>query len=310
MAGKAALRALVLGASAGGGFPQWNCNCHNCAAVRRGEPGFLARTQSSLAVSANGVDWAVINASPDINKQIQSNAALQPGAPLDVGLRASPIRSVLVTNGDIDHVIGLLSLREQQPFRIFATAELHRVLAENPVFQAVDPKLVPRLTVDLEKPFEILPGVTARLFAVPGKVPLYLEGEVVKTDLIGEQTVGVEFSGADGSRFFYVPGCARLSEDLARRLGGAGLLFFDGTVFHDDEMIRAGVGIKTGSRMGHLSMAGEDGSLASFAPLNIGRKIFVHINNTNPVLDGHSPERAMAEAAGWEIGYDGMEVRL
>jgi pyrroloquinoline quinone biosynthesis protein B len=144
---------------------------------------------------------------------------------------------------------------------------------------------------------------------VPGKTPLWLEGETVATDVIGEQTVGVRLS--DGRvAFHYVPGCATLDAATAARLEGAALVFFDGTVFHDDEMIRAGVGAKTGKRMGHMAMAGPDGSLAAFAGLGVGRKIYVHLNNTNPVWDPASAERRAVEAAGWEVAADGMEIWL
>jgi pyrroloquinoline quinone biosynthesis protein B len=215
---------------------------------------------------------------------------------------------VLVTNGDIDHVAGLLTLRERQRFDLWSTAEIGAVLAANPIFSALDPDCVRRRAVSLDKPVEMLPGLTVELFAVPGKVPLYMEGETVETRLEGEQTVGVRLS--DGaSEAFYIPGCAALPPALAERLSGAALALFDGTVFHDDEMIREGVGQKTGARMGHMAMAGPEGSMAAFAPLGVARKVYVHINNTNPVWRAGSPERRAVEAAGWEIAFDGMELR-
>ncbi|MBH0236759.1 pyrroloquinoline quinone biosynthesis protein PqqB [Methylobrevis albus] len=304
------LRALVLGAAAGGGFPQWNCNCANCAAFRRGDAGFEARTQSSLAVSVDGRSWALLNASPDLGSQILKSAVLHPDDPERAGLRHSPIGAVLVTNGDIDHVAGLLTLREKQAFELLSTAGIATVLDANPIFSALDPALVRRRVVTLDTPFELLPNLTATLFAVPGKVPLYLEGDVVETDLEGEQTVGVELRGPGGEGMFYIPGCARMTPKLAARLEGADCVLFDGTVWHDDEMIRMGVGAKTGKRMGHMSMAGEDGSIAAFAPLGVRRRVFVHINNTNPALNRFSPERAEATQAGWEIAFDGMEIEL
>ncbi|MBN9888218.1 pyrroloquinoline quinone biosynthesis protein PqqB [Salipiger abyssi] len=293
-------RARILGAAAGGGLPQWNCGCANCNAARAGE--IPAQTQSSLAVSANGTDWAVLNASPDIRAQFAATPELHP-----TGLREMPLCSVLLTNGDIDHVAGLLTLREMQAFTLYATPGIHEVLAANPIFSALNPGVVTRADVALDSPAEIAPGLTATLFAVPGKVPLYLEGEEVQTDLMGEQTVGVELkAGADTA--YYIPGCARLDDTLCDRLSGAALVFFDGTLWRDDEMVRAGLGQKTGKRMGHMSMSGADGSIAAFAGLDIGRKVFVHMNNTNPVLRPGSEERRQAEAAGWTIGQDGMEV--
>lgn len=295
-----AFRAQILGAAAGGGLPQWNCGCDNCNLARSGT--IPPQTQSSLAVTADGVFWAVLNASPDIRGQLADTPALHP-----TDLRELPLHSVLVTNGDIDHVAGLLTLREMQPFRLFATAGIHEVLAENPIFNAVNADVVPRETIALDTPFELTPGLTATLFPVPGKVPLYLEGETVETELIGDQTVGVRLETAEKTAF-YIPGCALLNDDLRDRLDGADTLFFDGTLWADDEMVQAGLSHKTGKRMGHMSMSGPDGSLAAFAGLSIRQKIFVHMNNTNPVLRPSSVEKAQAEAAGWIIGQDGMEV--
>lgn len=220
-----------------------------------------------------------------------------------------PIDSVLVTNGDIDHVAGLLTLREMQPFNLFATQSIQDVIAQNPIFDALNASVVDRTSISLNQPFEMVPGLQATLFPVPGKVPLYLEGEHVQTDLVGEQTVGVALK-AGGKTAYYIPGCAALTPDLRTTLEGADLLFFDGTLWQDDEMVRAGLGQKTGKRMGHMSMDGDDGSIASFADMKIGRKIFVHMNNTNPVLRPDSAEKAAAEAAGWTIGQDGMEIAL
>ena len=296
------LRARILGAAAGGGLPQWNCGCANCDAARAGD--IPALSQSSIAVSANGTDWAILNASPDIRTQIADNDILHPTGP-----RVSPIKSVLVTNGDIDHVAGLLILREKQAFNLFMTGEIAEVIAANPIFNALDPEFVKRRIVTLDEPFELIPDLTATLFAVPGKVPLYLEGEKVVTDLEGEQTVGVHLSTTTGNAF-YIPGCARLTTALADRLRGADTVFFDGTVWQDDEMITTGVGQKTGGRMGHMAMAGDLGSIAAFRDLGVARRVYVHMNNTNPVLDPASAERAQAVAAGWIIGQDGMEFSL
>ena len=295
-------RAQILGAAAGGGLPQWNCGCENCNLARAGS--IPAQTQSSVAVSADGVDWAILNASPDIRTQMAQCAALHP-----TDLRVSPLRSVLLTNGDIDHVAGLLTLREQQKFTLFATDEIHKVLADNPVFDALNPDFVTRSRIALETPFELTTGLTATLISVPGKVPLYLEGEQVQTDLMGEQTVGVHLQAA-GKNVFYIPGCAALTPDLRARLEGADMVLFDGTLWRDDEMVTAGLSQKTGKRMGHISMSGADGSIAAFADLDIGRKIFVHMNNTNPVLRPQSAEKQLAQEAGWTVAHDGMELEI
>jgi pyrroloquinoline quinone biosynthesis protein B len=296
------LRARVLGAAAGGGLPQWNCGCRNCDLARAGAIPSL--TQSSLAVSGDGETWALLNASPDVRAQIAAAPALHPTGP-----RTSPLRAVLLTNGDIDHVAGLLGLRERQPFTLFATREILDVLADNPIFDALAPDVVARRPIMLGETVAIAPGLTAHLFPVPGKVALYLEGAEVATDLEGEQTVGLRLE-AGGEPAFYIPGCAAVTPALADRLCGAALVLFDGTLWRDDEMQAEGVGAKTGRRMGHMSMSGPDGSIAAFAGLGVRRKVFVHMNNTNPVLRPDAPERAEALAAGWEIGFDGMEIAL
>lgn len=291
------LRIKVLGAAAGGGLPQWNCGCPNCAAARSGRLPSL--TQSSIAVSADGASWAIVNASPDIRAQMQATPELHP-----TGLRTSPLKAVLLTNGDIDHVAGLFTLRERQPFDLFATAEIHATLAENPMFRAVAPDVVPRRAAGLNVPFDLVPGLTAELFAVPGKVPLYAEGAVVDTQLEGENTVGVRLT-AHGRTAFYIPGCAAMTPALADRIRGAQMVLFDGTVWLDDEMIATGAGAKTGARMGHMAMTD---TIAAFAPLGVARRVFVHMNNTNPALDPSGPEHAAALAAGWTIAQDGMEL--
>jgi pyrroloquinoline quinone biosynthesis protein B len=214
-----------------------------------------------------------------------------------------------LTNGDIDHVVGLLTLREKQAFKLFTTAAIAEVLDDNPIFRALDPAFVTREIVALGESFEIAPGLMAEMFVVPGKVPLYMEGDTVETELEGEQTVGVSLRAGE-QQAFYLPGCAKVTTALADRMRGAALVFFDGTVWENEEMIRLGVGVKTGARMGHMSMAGEGGSMAAFESLDVARKIFVHMNNTNPVFDPHSAERKQVEAAGWEIAFDGMEVTL
>ncbi|MEQ1951150.1 pyrroloquinoline quinone biosynthesis protein PqqB [Mesorhizobium sp. CN2-181] len=311
------MRLKIVGSAAGGGFPQWNCNFRLSRAARAGEQGFVPRTQSSLAASADGNGWVLFNASPDVRQQIAATPELQP-AP-EAPLRSTPIRAVVLTNADVDHVAGLLSLREREPFAIYASRRVLDVLAANSVFNVLDPKIVPRR---LLPPDETVPirdaqnretGVNVESFSVPGKIALYLE-DISRPDAdFGSQdgdTIGVRVSNGPGPSAFYIPGCARIDERLRIRLDGAACLLFDGTVFTDDEMIAAGVGKKTGQRMGHLAMWGEHGSVAALSGLKIGRRVFVHINNTNPALDDHSPERAALRAAGWGVAHDGMEIVL
>jgi pyrroloquinoline quinone biosynthesis protein B len=293
------MRFLVLGAAAGGGLPQWNCGCPNCMDARSGK--IASASQSSLAVTLNGQDWAVLNASPDIRAQMMACPQMHPRE-----LRDTPLASVLVTNGDIDHIAGLLSLREQTPFTLFGTSEILGVLADNRVFDAVSTEKVVRKTLEIDAPFDLLDGLSAQVFPVPGKVPLFMEGETVETDLVGEQTVGVRLS--DGETVaYYIPGCADVTPDLLAVLQDANQIFFDGTLWDDEEMIRSGTGVKTGKRMGHISISGGDGSIARLEGLS-ANKTFIHINNTNPVWQPDSAERAFVEAAGWAIAADGMEI--
>lgn len=305
----------VLGAGAGGGFPQWNCNGLNSASVRAGLPGFRPRTQSSLAVSADGQRWVLLNCSPDLRQQIADNPVLWPDP--KGPKRNSPIRAVVVTNADVDHVIGLINLREAQPFTIYASDRVMATINANSVFNVCNPEIVPRVELELEKPTALIDhgddlGLTVEAFAVPGKIALFLEDQS-KGDNFGSRegdTIGLKVTEtATGRHFFYVPGCAEVDAPLARRLKGAPLLFFDGTLYTDDEMIQQGLLDKTGKRMGHISISGADGSIAAFKDLGVARRIYVHINNSNPVLNENSRERRATEEAGWEVGHDGMEIR-
>lgn len=308
------MRLKIIGSAAGGGFPQWNCNYRLSRAARQGMEGVRSRTQSSLAASADGQSWVLFNASPDIREQIAATAELQPAA--DGPPRATPIAAVVLTNGEVDHVAGLLSLRERQPFALYAARPVLEALAANPIFGVLDPAIVPRRELERGKETDILnaagdaTGVRIEPFFVPGKVPLYLEGDDPASPMRDGETIAVRIFTDGSGAAFYVPGCAFVEPDLKSRLKGASCLMFDGTVYEGDEMIRAGVGTKTGARMGHIAMTGENGAIASLADVPIGRRIFVHINNTNPVLDENSPEHAAVRAAGWEIALDGMEVTL
>jgi len=272
------VKAIILGSAAGGGVPQWNCRCPVCRLAWSGDPRIAPRTQSSLAVSADGETWLVLNASPDIRQQIGATPELQPcavppagqgsigrgsvgSAPADPksrermrgvdgraqaferaeALRDSPIAAVLVTNGDVDHVAGLLCLRERQGFTLFGTAETLGVVAANRIFDVLDPGLVRREPIELGRSREVLPGLETKLFAVPGKAPLWLEGPAPDIGGESESTVGVILS-TGGRRIAYVPGCAAVSPTVLDHIEGADILFFDGTLWQDDEMIAAGIG--------------------------------------------------------------------
>jgi pyrroloquinoline quinone biosynthesis protein B len=255
-------------------------------------------------VSVDGARWLLLNASPDLRQQIIAAPCLHPRG----GMRQSPICAVFVTNADVDHLAGLLTLREQQRFVLYGS-KASLAQASTGVFGVLNRKLVQMRAATFEEPVDTGLGLTVTAFAVPGKVPLYLEGEDIEIGSETESTAGLEISDGSAS-FFYVPGCAKITNRLKKRFASAKLIFFDGTTYTDDELVGLGLSKKTAWRMGHIAMSGENGSLNELAPCGVARKIYVHINNTNPVLIEDSPERAAVLQAGWEVAYDGMEVLL
>jgi pyrroloquinoline quinone biosynthesis protein B len=308
------LRIVVLGAAAGGGVPQWNCGCQVCRAARDGQPE-LRSTQASVAFSADGVGWFLVNASPDLRQQLAATPQLhpKPGA-----LRHSPIAGVILTNGEIDAVAGLLSMREGSPFTIYAHAKVLAILKSNSIFDVLGERTVRREPIEADRPFEprladgSSCGIEVLPFAVAGKGAWYLEGKAHPggSDGTGD-TLGLRITDkGTGKYFYFLAACAGLGDDLKSRLAGAPLLFFDGTVWRDDEMIAQGLGQKTGKAMGHIAMSGDDGAIAQLAGVAIGRKVFLHINNSNPALLAGSSERKTAERAGWQIPADGTEIVL
>jgi pyrroloquinoline quinone biosynthesis protein B len=303
----------VLGSAAGGGFPQWNCACRNCVDVRHSVPGLKPRSQSSLAVSVDGVNWCLLNASPDLRQQLAAYCYFSPDTAS--GSRHSPLKSVVLTNADVDHVAGLLNLREGQPFSLYGSSRVLSAVAANPVFDVMQDGVVKRVSVRNGEIFEPdgCPGLAIEMFAVPGKIALYLErpeagpafgsgeGDVVGLKLIDKNS---------GAFACYAPGCAQIDQGLLDKFSGASALFFDGTLYTDDEMIAQGLSAKTGRRMGHISISGEDGSMAALRHLDAQRRIYIHLNNSNPVLREGSPERREVETAGWVVAEDGMEINL
>lgn len=296
--------AIVLGSAAGGGYPQWNCVCPVCRLAWEGDRRVKPRTQTSLAVSNDGEQWTLLNAAPDLREQIRATPALHPRG----ATRASPIKAVVLTGAEVDQIAGLLHLREGQPFSLHGTAQTLDVVAENSVFNVLASGVVARHRVELGDAFQLPGGVEARLFAVPGKPPLYIEGENPDTAAETGGNVGVEVR-ADGKQLVFVPGCAKITPALHQRLANTDVVLFDATLYTDDEMVRTGTGIKTGRRMGHMPLDGPEGTLAALGNI-AGRRILIHINNTNPILIEDSPERRRVEAAGFEVAEDGMEVVL
>ena len=299
------LRAVALGSGAGGGVPQWNCGCRVCRLAWSGGGQVKPRTQAGLALTIDGESWLLLNASIDLRQQILATPALHPKG----DGRHSPIAAIVLTNAEVDSSAGLLALRERQPLEIFATQATLDAIGRNRMFDVVDRAVAPRRAVRLGEPFEPLAGIRLELFAVPGKVPLWLEEDNVAVDDIGEETVAVAVE-AWGKRLVYAPACAHVTKDFHARIANADALFFDGTLFADDEMIVAGLGDKTGRRMGHMPVSGPGGTLAALERHAHLRRILIHINNSNPILIEGSPEEAKVKAAGWEIAFDGMEIAL
>jgi pyrroloquinoline quinone biosynthesis protein B len=294
---------LVLGAAAGGGFPQWNCGCRLCGLARSGDPRACPATQASVAVSANEIDWVLVGASPDLRQQINQTPSLWPRE----GTRHSPIQAVVLIGGDVDAIAGLLVLRERQSFKIYAPAELLSLLQENRIFGVLDRALVQFVPLAPDEPVTCSGGLQITLLEMPGKVPLYLESRDAAMAEPGPN-YAAQFV-ANGRTVIVAPACADITAAVRQRLRSADVVFFDGTLFTDEEMIAAGLGTKTGRRMGHVPVSGPGGTLECLADLP-GRRVLLHINNSNPLLLLDSPERRQAEAAGFEVAFDGMEVRL
>jgi pyrroloquinoline quinone biosynthesis protein B len=301
------MRAIVIGSAAGGAFPQWNCGCPNCVGVREGREGLVARTQDSLAITANGDRFALVNASPDVLAQIKATPALWPRGP-----RHTPIAAIVLTNGDMDHILGLFSMRESQPLAIYATRPVWAGLEASVLVrtlkrfegQVVFRPLAIGVDVELADAAGEPIGLTLRPFAAPGKLPVHLTGYAEDSD---ESNVGLSIrdSANDPAWLAYAAACASLERiDLSRHSA----VLFDGTFYREDELVRLGLSKAVAKDMAHMPISGDHGSLAGLASLQ-ARKIYTHVNNTNPIL-APTDERRAVEAAGWEVAFDGMEITL
>jgi len=292
------MQVRVLGAAAGGGFPQWNCRCPNCRKARSGSRDVVPRTQECVAVSVDDERWALLNASPEIRSQIESFPGLHPREP-----RHSPIAGIILTNGDLDHCLGLLSLRESHPLTVYATSAVQRgFMAGNVLYGTLErfPGQVTWRPVE----GELCAGLSAKAIPTPGKPPIHLE-RCAAFDL--EENIGVVLHDQRfGKRLAYFSAAAAITPAMRDAMNWADCVFFDGTFWSNDELITLGVGTKRADGMAHVPVAE---TLAALNGLR-ARKIFIHINNTNPMLDHASAERKLAENAGWEIAYDGMEFSL
>jgi pyrroloquinoline quinone biosynthesis protein B len=303
----------VLGSAAGGGCPQWNCACRNCRGARDGSVRIEPRTQECVAVSADGEAWFLLNASPEVRAQIESFPPLHARR-----LRESPIQGVLLTNGDLDHTLGLLCLRESQPLVVYATETVRRGFVESNVLYRTLQRFPGQVSwrtlragaeVELRRDGGDPSGLSVEAFAVPGKLPVHLEGLGVDSD--ARDNVGLRIRERGSRRaLVYLSGVARMTPDVLSAAERADCLFFDGTFWSEDELRELGASEKRASDMAHLPIGGPGGSLAALGGVGAARRMYIHLNNTNPVLREDSPERAAVERAGWEIARDGMEMVL
>jgi pyrroloquinoline quinone biosynthesis protein B len=309
------MRIEILGSAAGGGFPQWNCNCRNCRSLRAGTLLGKSRTQTQVAISDQGHSWFLLNASPDLRMQVEQTPALQPRG---TG-RDSPIAGVLLTSADIDQIAGLLSLRELQPFRAYSTASLRRILQEdNSVFGMLNrvSQQVCWSEIELGGSFPLLTaseadsGISCEVFSLGNRYPVYVSPERAATLKPEEALIGVMVTTSSGGRLAYMPAVPAINDRLLQLLETADLVLFDGTFWSDDELIRVQGSGATAGEMGHIPVSGPEGSLRNLAGLRRPRKMFVHVNNTNPMLDESGSEYRELRAAGWEVAEDGCRFNL
>jgi len=300
------MKIVVLGSAAGGGFPQWNCNCRQCAGVRNGTLRATARTQSSIAVSANGTDWVLINASPDILTQIRATPALQPAR----ARRDSGIAAVMLMDAQIDHVTGLLMLREGGQLPLYCTAQVWRELNDGlPLARALSHYCgVHWHALPLDGGVRV-PGIDGIRFtplALTSKAPPYSDH---RNDPHPGDNIGLLIEDAtSGKSVFYAPGLGAIEPHVEAALRSAACVLVDGTFWRADEMIELGLSHKTAADMGHLPQAGEGGMIAVLDTIGTRRKVLIHINNTNPILDDDSEQRALLARHGIEVAFDGMEI--
>jgi pyrroloquinoline quinone biosynthesis protein B len=305
----------ILGSAAGGGFPQWNCNCRHCESLRAGTFRGTSRSQTQVAISHDDRAWYLLNTSPDLRTQIEATPALHPRS----SGRDSPIQGVLLTSGDVDQVAGLLSLRELQPFRIYCTPSIRRILQEdNSVFAMLNrvPNQVSWTEISSDGSFSLLTvaghdsGFRCTAFSLGSRYPAYVSPERAASLKPEESLLGLIVASSSGKRFAYMPAVPAVDESLLQRLESADLLLFDGTFWSDDELIQVQGSGSTAREMGHVPVSGAEGSLRKLAGLRQPRKVFVHVNNTNPMLDDSGPQYREVRAAGWEVAEDGWHFDL
>lgn len=305
----------ILGTAAGGGFPQWNCACRNCRSSRSGTFPGKPRTQLQLAVSSDGISWFLLSASPDLRPQIEAHSFLHPRG----SLRHSPISGVVLTSADLDQSLGLLLLRELQPLQIFATASIRKILREdNSMFamlhrnpdQARWQDFVPGNRFELFSTAGEQSGIQCLPVSVATRFPGYVCAERAVELNSEESVVGLILQSKSGKRLGFFPAVANLDQNLLQQLDSVDVLLFDGTFWTDDELIKLQGGGQTARQMGHIPVSAPGGSLDLLSGLRCPRKMFVHINNTNPLLDETGPEHRELRARGWEVAEDGCHLDL
>jgi pyrroloquinoline quinone biosynthesis protein B len=313
------MQVKVLGSAAGGGFPQWNCACQNCRRLRAGTLRGKPRTQSQIAVELAPERWCLLNASPDLRSQIEATPELHARATADKCSRISPIAAVILTSGDLDNTLGLLLLREFQPLQIYATPSVQEITTEeNTIFRMLR-RVRPQAVWNDMLPGEILEfdgnsgDCTVRVepIALPGGYPEYVDAERAAELPADEAVVALQVeSTSSGRKLIYCPGLPEIGDELLSRFSACDLLLLDGTFWSDDELIRVVAGRRTAQRMGHIPIAGREGSLELLRAIKHPNKVYIHINNTNPILDEDSAEFAQVMASGCSVAYDGMSFTL
>ena len=302
------MRLHLLGSAAGGGVPQWNCSCINCQAAR--SRPLLARSQSQLAVSADGHQWLLVNASPDLRDQLSRNSFLHPHP--EQGLRNSPVVGVFLTSADLDHILGLLLMREFTPVSIYATESVLAVLQANSFFSMLERVPGQKRTHVLRHDTAVtpLPDITVKPIELPGNVPMHVPPGVHAKVKLSEMTLGLIFEGTSGARLAYLPALPSITPSLLDLLDTCDVLLVDGTVWSEDELQQLQTGTPSATEMGHMPIGGQQGSLAALKNLKHVRRIYTHINNSNPILTAGSAQQSAVLDAGFELGYDGMEIEL
>jgi len=304
----------IPGSAAGGGFPQWNCACANCSAVRAGTFAGKPRAQAQVAVSRDGESWFLLGASPDLRMQIEATVELQPKA----GVRRSPISGVALSSADLDHVLGLLLLRELQPLRVFGTASVLQILQEDNTFfgmlnrvprQVEWSAIVPGTRFELSTADGRTSGIAVTAITLGTRYPAYVAPTRAR-QLHGDEAVTGFIVECGGKRLAYLPAVGGIDEALIGRLDGVDVVLFDGTFWSEDELIRVESSGATARQMGHIPVGGRDGSLRQLANLRARKKIYIHINNTNPMLNEAGAEYREVRDAGWEIAEDGWRFTL